>query len=170
MTNSLLFGIVKKDNGWIDEWVRYHLAIGFDHILIYDNNDGLDDYPMTNYVIEQCTLGNITIENKRNILLNKFNEFNKINNDYEFTLMLDINEFLSFNNNETNLNMFLNKQNTSLLIDIFPLNIINDEEILDIEKYKCYWPKLFKKKNCEKHKKTDNLIIKKIYFVNNETT
>lgn len=29
--------MVRDDNAYIDEWVEYHLAIGFEHILIYDH-------------------------------------------------------------------------------------------------------------------------------------
>jgi hypothetical protein len=30
--------IAKNENKYFDEWVRHHLKIGFDHVLIYDNN------------------------------------------------------------------------------------------------------------------------------------
>lgn len=29
--------MVRDDNDYLDEWVEYHLAIGFEHILIYDH-------------------------------------------------------------------------------------------------------------------------------------
>jgi len=31
--------IAKKENEYINDWVNYHLALGFDHIYIHDNND-----------------------------------------------------------------------------------------------------------------------------------
>ena len=31
--------IVKNENRYLDEWIKYHRDIGFDHIVIYDNND-----------------------------------------------------------------------------------------------------------------------------------
>jgi hypothetical protein len=34
---SLVTTRVKNDNSYLDEWVEYHLSIGFDHIVIYDN-------------------------------------------------------------------------------------------------------------------------------------
>jgi hypothetical protein len=37
MIYSLLTTRVRDDNSYLDEWVDYHLKIGFDHIVIYDN-------------------------------------------------------------------------------------------------------------------------------------
>jgi hypothetical protein len=34
---SLIATMVRDDNDYIDEWVEYHHAIGFEHILIYDH-------------------------------------------------------------------------------------------------------------------------------------
>lgn len=36
---SLLCAIVKNENKYIDEWLLYHHNIGFDEIILYDNND-----------------------------------------------------------------------------------------------------------------------------------
>ena len=36
---TLLCCIVKNENRYIDEWITYHKSIGFDDIIIYDNND-----------------------------------------------------------------------------------------------------------------------------------
>ena len=33
----------KKTNAYVNEWVAWHLSLGFDEIIIYDDND--DDYP-----------------------------------------------------------------------------------------------------------------------------
>src|SRR4030042_5031022 len=37
MYNSIISTQVRDENEYLDEWVRYHLGIGFDHIVIYDN-------------------------------------------------------------------------------------------------------------------------------------
>jgi glycosyltransferase involved in cell wall biosynthesis len=40
LTACLLF----KDSAWyLDEWIRFHLTVGFDHLYLYDN-DSSDDY------------------------------------------------------------------------------------------------------------------------------
>lgn len=35
----VLFALAKMESAYIEEWVKYHLALGFDHIYIYDNED-----------------------------------------------------------------------------------------------------------------------------------
>jgi hypothetical protein len=37
MYNAIISTQVRDENEYLDEWVRYHLGIGFDHIVIYDN-------------------------------------------------------------------------------------------------------------------------------------
>ena len=37
MYNAIISTQVKDENQYLDEWVQYNLAIGFDHIVIYDN-------------------------------------------------------------------------------------------------------------------------------------
>jgi len=37
MYNAIISTQVKDENEYLDEWVQYHLGIGFDHIVIYDN-------------------------------------------------------------------------------------------------------------------------------------
>ena len=31
--------IAKNENNYINDWVNWHINIGFDHIYLYDNND-----------------------------------------------------------------------------------------------------------------------------------
>ena len=38
MINIAIVAIVKDDNVYLDEWIKYHIGIGVDEILIYDNN------------------------------------------------------------------------------------------------------------------------------------
>jgi len=37
MYYSILSANVRDDNDYLDEWITYHLAIGFEHIVIYDH-------------------------------------------------------------------------------------------------------------------------------------
>jgi hypothetical protein len=34
---TMIATMVRDDNAYLDEWVEYHLAIGFEHILVYDH-------------------------------------------------------------------------------------------------------------------------------------
>jgi hypothetical protein len=35
----VIVAIAKKEQPYIEEWVRWHIALGFDHIYLYDNED-----------------------------------------------------------------------------------------------------------------------------------
>jgi hypothetical protein len=35
----IIVAIAKKEQNYIEEWVRWHIAIGFNHIFLYDNED-----------------------------------------------------------------------------------------------------------------------------------
>ena len=39
---AVVCSIQTKEDAYIDEWVDYHLAIGFEMIYIYDNTDNFD--------------------------------------------------------------------------------------------------------------------------------
>ena len=39
---SLLCAIAKNEERYINEWVNYHYSLGFDKIVIYNNNDSRD--------------------------------------------------------------------------------------------------------------------------------
>jgi hypothetical protein len=45
MDTAVLCTIAKDEFPYIDEWIQYHLKIGFDHIYIYDN-ENMDVSPM----------------------------------------------------------------------------------------------------------------------------
>lgn len=41
MFNAIISTQVKDENPYLDEWVCYHLGIGFEHIVIYDNESSI---------------------------------------------------------------------------------------------------------------------------------
>lgn len=96
---ATLFSIVRFNNDTLDEWIRHHLSVGFTKIFLYDNNDGLEDYPMSDYVINMCTEKKVKMFNKRNISLSFSEElikFSKSNsyNEYDCIIGLHQDEWL----------------------------------------------------------------------------
>ena len=43
MLTTALCAIARHEEDYLAEWIDYHLALGFDHIFIYDNDDPRDD-------------------------------------------------------------------------------------------------------------------------------
>lgn len=89
--------LAKRENHYIDEWIQHHVAVGFDQIFIYDNNDG--DYE---YVGDRIT------NNKDRVMIVpwKFEPrigmqeaaytdcYRSYGKDYDFMAFLDVDEFL----------------------------------------------------------------------------
>ena len=36
---AVIVSLAKLESNYIEEWVRYHLGLGFEHIYLYDNED-----------------------------------------------------------------------------------------------------------------------------------
>ena len=93
----LLCGIAKLENDYVREWVEYHLKLGFDHIIIGDNNDPdgeLLQHPIIDYILNN----KVTVLDVRTPKITQmafYNDvYNNYCNDYDWVLFLDIDEFL----------------------------------------------------------------------------
>ena len=88
--------IAKCENNYLREWVDYHLALGFSHIFIYDNND------VEGERIEPLFEGNkqVTILNCRGekAFQNKaYTSFYKqYGSQYDWIAFIDVDEFITF--------------------------------------------------------------------------
>ncbi len=40
---SAICAISRNENNYLEEWITYHLHLGFNHIFIYDNNNPDDN-------------------------------------------------------------------------------------------------------------------------------
>lgn len=92
--------IAKNEHSYIEEFVKYHLAVGFKHIYLYDNQDIPDTY---NNILEKYhkTINIIHIPGNyykspvQYIALNHFiNEIIKTNNHITHVAHFDIDEYL----------------------------------------------------------------------------
>lgn len=81
---------VKDENPYLNEWIVYHLGIGVDHIVIYDN---LSDPPVTNLWGDKVTV----IPNPRifDIVSENIPHFETLSRfDCEWMARIDIDEFI----------------------------------------------------------------------------
>ena len=89
--------IAKNENKYINNWVNYHLNIGFSHIYIFDNNDSSTPY-VGDYIEQK---DKVTIFNKNNIhqqsfQLRCYQEFyDKYLNTFDWCAFIDVDEFIS---------------------------------------------------------------------------
>ena len=58
MYYTTICAIAKDENPHLKEWVLYHLAVGFEHIIIYDNNSKV---PISQELAEYVSAGLVTV-------------------------------------------------------------------------------------------------------------
>lgn len=101
MDKILLCAIAKCENKYIMEWIAWHLRLGFDKIVIYDNND-IGGEKISDTVGD---LQNVEILNWRGkkshsceVQVRAYNDCYKKHPNWDWIMFLDIDEFLEFKN------------------------------------------------------------------------
>ncbi len=90
--------IAKNEHLYINEWVKHYLALGIDHIYLYDNDD-IESCYIGDFIDKEC-LEKITIKNvrgfKREHLQNDIYTafYCKYGKTFDYALFCDIDEFL----------------------------------------------------------------------------
>jgi len=85
---TLISTMVRDDGDYIDEWVEYHLSIGFEHVLIYDHKSVIPVVPKWG---EKVTVKRIDIDLPfpEYIHLSTFRDFHAF-----WIMVADVDEFL----------------------------------------------------------------------------
>ena len=95
----LLCAICKLENRYIREWIEYHKDLGFDNIVLYDNND-IDGERFEEVIADYIQTGYVIIRNKRGlkyIQIDTYNEcYREFHYYYDWIGFWDIDEFLEF--------------------------------------------------------------------------
>jgi hypothetical protein len=99
---TALVCIAKNEDNYIEEWVNYHIKLGFDMIFIYENNWRCKlDHPQ---IVKIPFDGEVK-------QVSAYNNFVKIHgNDFDWIGFIDIDEFLVLNKDE-NVNDFFKRFN-----------------------------------------------------------
>lgn len=99
-----IIAIAKNEQLYVREWVEHHLDIGFDAIILADNDDdfllpGIIDYPA---VIHENYCG---IDKVQTLAYTELYE--KYKEDYDWLLFIDIDEFVMIDNQYKDIKDFL---------------------------------------------------------------
>ena len=96
---KVICAIAKNENLYINDWVNYHLNLGFDKIYLYDNNDLGTEY-VGNFIEKKDKVEIIDVRNTKNKTNIQIWSYNNFYNTYKFdwVCFLDIDEFLVLNN------------------------------------------------------------------------
>ena len=101
---TLLVAIVKNENRYLDEWINYHYNIGFDQIILCDNNDTDGEIINNDKVIVENfrgyhKTGFINAVWNSGIQGDAYNFcYEKYNKDYDWIAFFDVDEFLTLDN------------------------------------------------------------------------
>lgn len=144
MNNTLcIFTVIKNEHLYLDEWIKYHLELGVDHIFIFEDIDSDTHKKITDKYGDRVSLNNIltvfdTDEQKQEIIeLKKNKKFVQCQyikngllyikktypNQYDWCFVIDNDEFIT-----------LEKENSKLK-DVISLYADYDAFILQ---WKCY--------------------------------
>ena len=96
---TALVAIGRRENQYAREWVSHHIALGFDHIYIYDNNhDGEELF--IDVLMDYVEQGRVTIIDYRNIEKAQRSAYNdayqRLSAKYDWLAFFDFDEFLCF--------------------------------------------------------------------------
>ena len=95
---TALVAIGRRENQYAREWVGHHLALGFDHIYIYDNNhEGEEHFEtvLSDYVAD----GSVTViwdyRDLEGVQRHAYNDaYKQLSKDYDWIAFFDFDEFL----------------------------------------------------------------------------
>ena len=95
---TAIIAIAKNEELYIPEWLEYHLNLGFDKIIVADNDDTpiLKRFESDQVIIEECP-GDDNHQPKVYT-----NMFAKYRNDFDWILFIDIDEFLVLEEGDVN--------------------------------------------------------------------
>lgn len=109
-----LLAVARDEDNFIDEWINYHLNLGFDHIYICDNNAVdkqliIDNQKVTIYDVRGEDFSKNNYGKPYSIQVHIYNEhLSKIDTSYDYCAICDIDEFFDFKG--LNLKEFIQKE------------------------------------------------------------
>ena len=114
--------IVKNTYKYMDEWIEYYLNLGFDKIIIYDNNDISDKRKIKTKHFLKVDI--INCRSKYNAQLESYKDcYEKYGDYYDWIAFFDSDEYLQLNRNKWNdVHDLLNNYSNA---DILAINWVN---------------------------------------------
>ena len=125
--------VAKRENKYINEWVEHHLSIGFDNIIICDNNDTGTE--KISDVVNNDKVIILDYANVPRIQPLAYTEcYFKFRNDYDWIAFIDCDEFIMLDTKYNDIKQFLSEEPFASS-DVVKLcwKIFTDCEKLDVE-------------------------------------
>ena len=101
---SCIVAIAKYEGDYIQEWVEYNLNLGFDQIIIGDNNDDYSEN-LKDILIDYIKNGKVTIIDIKDYNITQIQFYHHVYKNlvgsFDWVLFYDIDEFLVLNKHKT---------------------------------------------------------------------
>ena len=127
---TCIFTVIKNEQEYLDEFIRYHISIGIDHIFVTEDYGSASHKEIINkYSSDKVTLLSVldlydTEERKQRIIYEKTHLFKMqgnylrnglayINNNYQYDwcFVIDVDEYITFDNRYKGINAVMNEFN-----------------------------------------------------------
>lgn len=109
---SCVVAIAKYEGKYINEWVEYNLSIGFDHIIIGDNNDDNTEN-LAKILMKYIKEGKVTVVDIKDYYIKQIDfykyAYQNLVGRFDWVLFYDIDEFLVLNKH-SNVNDYLKQK------------------------------------------------------------
>ena len=96
---SAICAIARNECEYLEEWITYHLDLGFTHIFLYDNNDAGDD-SVRMLLQSMPAAGRVTLTDYRGAMAAQLTAYNdcyfRHGKDFDWMAFIDIDEFITF--------------------------------------------------------------------------
>lgn len=129
--------IAKCENRYLQEWVDYHLSLGFSQIYIWDNNNPDGEHPedvLPDY--SQVTILNCRGEKAfQNKAYTKF--YKEHGKDYDWIAFIDIDEFITFSDEShiKTIDAFLSRYDDNVQIVHLNWMCYGDDEVVGLDRF-----------------------------------
>lgn len=158
---TCIFTVIKNEHLYIEEWIKYHLDLGIDHLFIFEDEDSISHKEIIDkYSSDNVSLNSVAILpiNKKPYIRNwqdaKQSLYNKEglwwiknNYDYDWCFSIDCDEYITLSNKNDTLQsvlslyseydaVILQWQNYNANGNIYKPNY-NDKGIIDTYTQKC---------------------------------
>lgn len=114
--------VARYENDYLLEWIHYHLSLGFDGVILYDNNDIGDDSIYT--LINDNHLDKVTVidyRGRKSFQLEAYNSCHQQFKDtFDWIAYIDADEFITFGTEQRShdIHAYLSEANDADVIEI----------------------------------------------------
>ena len=116
--------IIRNEQQYLEEWIKYHLDLGFDKILIYEDTGSSSHEDITSKFdkveLKSCSEFKVTnIEQRQVIYFRQIVKYVDLLDEFDWMIYIDIDEFITFENPKSTLDEIFNNFSKYQIVKLF---------------------------------------------------